>query len=256
MSKSEHRWRDFKKVHPTAAVFNKGTTDDDLRKLAADINANGLKARIREREVAGEPGTRYIIDGISRLDAMEKVLGWQLVDEKGNWIGAVSGQVELRFGRTHEQIRGEVISLNARRRHQTKEDLAEAIAETKKIEYATRGKEFLISGDEKPHSPKGGRPRDEFKKEVIEEAAKFGISKPAAERGLARLPDRPKIKTKKPKHKPPEPKKEETFDQKLWRRWLAWLKNLKPHEVRVAKELVHKWTTPGWKENCAVKPIA
>jgi hypothetical protein len=195
-------WRDFRKIHPAAAIFNEKTTDDDLKKLAADIKAEGLKARIREREVAGEKGVRYVIDGISRLDAMEQVLDWQIINERGEWIGALEGNVELRFGRTHEQIAREVISLNAKRRHNTKEDLAAAIAEALKLERVTKGKGISHIDDEKKPRPRG-RPRDEYKEEVVKEAAKHNISKPTVEKALARQPDRPKIE--KPKSKEPEP---------------------------------------------------
>src|SRR5438094_10492118 len=154
--KPERNWRDFNfRPHPTALVFNKRTTEADLKALAKDIDVNGLKTRIRTREVAGEQGIIYVIDGISRLDAMEKVLGWTLVNEKGEWQGALSGQVEHRKGRTHEQIAKEVISFNAARRHLSKEDLAAAIAEAVKAEAKETGKEFSAVEGEKLKSKRG-----------------------------------------------------------------------------------------------------
>ncbi len=208
----EHSWRDFWEIHPAAAVFNKRTTPKGLTELAKDIDANGLKARIRTRSTPGD-GKVYVIDGISRLDSMEKELGWQIVNAKGEWIGAASGQVEHRAGRTHEQIRDEVISFNAKRRHHTKEDLAAAIAETAKLEYTAKRKEFpAISGEKLPTprskdeykaeaAPTTGRPKDELKAEIIKKAAEKGVSKRTVERVLARQSDRPKIATRKGRKK-------------------------------------------------------
>src|SRR5262249_44630042 len=71
---NKHSWRDFWKPHPAAEVFHRRTTPEQLRDLAKDIDeANGLKVAIQTRNVPGENG--YVIDGISRLDAMEKILG-------------------------------------------------------------------------------------------------------------------------------------------------------------------------------------
>ena len=68
-------WRDVLKIHPAAELFPR-MSDDELRELAADIKAHGLKQPI----VSWSPGyvgdgekdrPRYVLDGISRLDAME-----------------------------------------------------------------------------------------------------------------------------------------------------------------------------------------
>jgi hypothetical protein len=217
-------WRTFFTVHPVAAVFNKGTTKQDLAKMAKDIEASGrLQARIVTVHVADTSGGKvYVVDGITRLDAMES-LGWQIVDEHGNWIGAVEGMVDHRRNYSHEQVAKLVISLNAKRRHQTKEDIAAAIAETVKLERAAREKEFLVSERRETPSPKVGRPKDEVKAEVVEKAAEHGIGKRTAEKALARQPDRPKI-TKQPA--PPKRKREpvRTFEDEVWARWSRWLK--------------------------------
>ncbi len=114
--KPRKSWRDCYQVHPACEVFP-APSKDELRKLADDIDANGLEVPIQTRHVAGADGGRtYVIDGRSRLDAMES-LGWQIVNVKGEWIGALAGKVEHRAGRTHEQIVAEVISLNITRRH-------------------------------------------------------------------------------------------------------------------------------------------
>jgi hypothetical protein len=195
-----HSWRDFRTVHPSANVFHRRTTDQQLAAIASDIHKHGLKTRIREREIAGEPGIRYVTDGVTRLDAMEKVLGWQIINDEGNWIGAVEGKVELRFGYTHDQVRNEVISFNAKRRHQTKEDIVEAIAETLKLEYATKGKAISPSMAKSVGGKGGGSTKDEYKTDLVKKSAEAGASKRTAERFLARQPDRPKHK-REPKHK-------------------------------------------------------
>src|SRR5262245_59879101 len=81
-------WRDFYTTHPAADVFPV-MLSDDLQQLATDIEKNGLKVPIQTRQVAGE-ATTYVIDGRNRLDAMEKVLGWQIIDGNGNWFAALA----------------------------------------------------------------------------------------------------------------------------------------------------------------------
>jgi hypothetical protein len=224
--KPERNWRDFSfRPHPTALVFNKRTTEADLKALAKDIDVNGLKTRIRTREVAGEAGIIYVIDGISRLDAMEKVLGWTIVDEKGNWQGALLGKVEHLVGRTHEQIAKEVISFNATRRHQSKQELVKDIDEAIKAgENLAATSEEGISRKPYKKMPRGkGRPKDEHKAKVVKEAAKHGISKSTVEKGLAdkKAPDKGKAKGKAPKGSTRQPKaKAKTFEDQVWL-WFA-----------------------------------
>ena len=114
--------------HPAALVFHKDTTDEDRKKISDDLKENQrLQARIVTAHVAdGSRGKTYIVDDITRLDEME-ALGWQIVDEHGNWIGQLEGMVDHRRNYTHEQVRQLVISLNANRRHKTKEQIADSI---------------------------------------------------------------------------------------------------------------------------------
>jgi hypothetical protein len=115
MSDVKPGWREFYNVHPALEVFPR-MTPDHRRKLAASINKVGLKVPIQTRSVAGE-AQRYVIDGRNRLDAME-LLGWSLIDERGDWHGALANipgartLVELRMGRTHAEIIAEVESYN------------------------------------------------------------------------------------------------------------------------------------------------
>src|SRR5207237_4700431 len=109
----QHSWRDFYEPHPAALVFHHHTTDEDRKKMRDDLKENQrLQARIVTAHVADETaGKTYVVDGITRLDQMEE-LGWQIVDEDGNWIGQVEGLVDHRRSYTHQQVARLIISLN------------------------------------------------------------------------------------------------------------------------------------------------
>jgi hypothetical protein len=77
-------WRKYFKPHTVALIFNECTTDEDRRKLEKDIEKHGLQQPIVTASVPNEDKV-YVIDGISRLDAME-ALGWQIVNSKGEWV--------------------------------------------------------------------------------------------------------------------------------------------------------------------------
>jgi hypothetical protein len=207
-------WRDFWKVHPAANVFPL-MPPDELRKLAADIDKNGLKVSIQTRAVAGEAAP-YVIDGRNRLDAME-LLGWEIVNEKGEWHGALAIvpetklKVEHLVGYTHKQITAEVIGYNIHRRHLTKQGQVELIGRALKAVTGV----FRHDGEElSPVSV--GRPKDEHKAAVIKEAAKAGISKRTVERQLAK----PQVKPRKPK--PPPDTTSEAFFTGRFNRWLDY----------------------------------
>jgi len=114
-------WRDFWKVHPAAEAFPLMDAEE-LRKLADDIDANGLKVPAERRLT--KSGV-YVIDGRNRLDALESK-GVQLVNDKGGWLHP---EYVHSPGReyTDAEIANEVIALNARRRHQSKYELADCI---------------------------------------------------------------------------------------------------------------------------------
>jgi len=125
-------WRDFVRVHPALDIFP-SASDDELRKLADDIDFHGLKVPIQTRSVAGELNENdkpivYLIDGRKRLDAMT-LLGWRIIDENGDWHGALAvipgtvPKVVHRMGRTHAEIINEVRSLNWNRRHLSAKEL-------------------------------------------------------------------------------------------------------------------------------------
>jgi hypothetical protein len=160
-------WRDVLKIHPAAELFPR-MSDDELRELAADIKAHGLKQPI----VSWSPGyvgdgvkdrPRYVLDGISRLDAME-LAGLPLVSDEGELTGARFDQLwekdRVCSTASGRQIKPDtdpyayVISANIRRRHLTAEQKREliaklikstpeksdrAIAKTAKVDHKTVG---------------------------------------------------------------------------------------------------------------------
>jgi len=147
------------------------------------------RSRIVTVHIADESGGKtYVADGITRLDAME-ALGWQIVDEHGNWIGALDGKVDHRPNYTHEQVAKLVISLNAKRRHQSKQELVDAI--DKALKAAEEPAAGVSNKDyEKLPSKRGrlgeGRPKDPHKAKVVEQAADIGIPKATVEAALAK----------------------------------------------------------------------
>jgi ParB-like chromosome segregation protein Spo0J len=190
-------WRDFYKVHPAADAFPL-LSPDELQKLARDIDKNGLKIPIQTRAVAGEAGV-YVIDGRNRLDAMQS-LGWQIVNEQGEWIGVLGtapgivGRVEHRVGYTHEKIAAEVIAFNIHRRHLSKEEQVELLDKALRAANPTdnaimalsvkRGEHGRLIGSTKGHT---GR--------VIEAAKVIGVSERTVKRGLAKRSPKP-LRTK------------------------------------------------------------
>jgi hypothetical protein len=62
-------WRDVFTVRPVAAMFPP-LDKDELRELGEDIKKNGLR---EPAEYIEENGTKILVDGRKRLDAMERV---------------------------------------------------------------------------------------------------------------------------------------------------------------------------------------
>jgi hypothetical protein len=63
------RWRDVYKIHPLAAILPR-MDSEELKELAEDIKRNGLKHKIVLWQEGGAKDI-YVVDGVSRLDAME-----------------------------------------------------------------------------------------------------------------------------------------------------------------------------------------
>jgi hypothetical protein len=70
-------WRNVLKIHEAAAAYPP-LPENELRELAEDIRVNGLQAPIvlyREGEKVS------VLDGVHRLDALEKILGIDLISD-------------------------------------------------------------------------------------------------------------------------------------------------------------------------------
>ncbi len=169
-------WRTFYKVHPACDVFPR-LSQTEQRDLANDIEANGLKVAIQTREVAGE-NVKYMTDGRERLDAMESK-GWQIVNDKGEWIGALARvpgsvcKVEHRQGYTHENVAGEVIAFNIHHRHLNADQRAMLVAKLRVPQLRAEAKErqtaHLRKGDQIPVLPDSSK-RESTRERLAEEA--------------------------------------------------------------------------------------
>jgi hypothetical protein len=77
LDKTPKSWRDLIKAHPAAELFPR-PSDEELRALGEDIKQHGLTSPITIFAELLQPGDlssgfKYsLLDGISRLDAMEK----------------------------------------------------------------------------------------------------------------------------------------------------------------------------------------
>jgi hypothetical protein len=142
-------WRDKFPIHPAAELFPR-MSDAELAALGADIRKNGLTSPI----VLWSPGhpddgkeqrPRFVLDGISRLDAMERV-GNSVVNNKGQLTGLFGARFQrlfekrqvhslsLRDGLSPARVEADtdpyayVISANIHRRHLTAEQRRDLIA--------------------------------------------------------------------------------------------------------------------------------
>jgi hypothetical protein len=135
MEKLLTHWRDHLKIHRAAELFPR-MTDDELAELGNDIKKNGLASPI----ILWSPGfqgdgmgkrPRYVLDGINRLDAMQR-MGIQIITSKG-------GLDELLFETRYEKKIDSgikpatdpyayVVSANINRRHLTAEQKRELAA--------------------------------------------------------------------------------------------------------------------------------
>ena len=224
-------WRDFYKVHAAAEVFPL-LSPHELQKLARDIDKNGLKTPIQTRAVAGE-ASPYIIDGRNRLDAMES-LGWQMVNDQGEWIGVLGnvpgtvGKVEHRLGYTHEKIAAEVIAFNIHRRHLSKEEQVELLDKALRAANPTenasmarsvkRGDRGRLTGSTKGHTGK-----------VVEAAKVIGISERTTKRGLAKQSSKPP---------PPKPQIDKTSPEYVVRKFQQFMDRWPVTRHRVVKGIL------------------
>lgn len=268
-AESKPSWREFFTPHPAAEVFRKMTTDSQLRKLAQDIEANGLKIPIQVRNVTGDT-TDYIIDGVSRLDAMETELGWQIVDAKGDWAGKLydipGRKVQWCGGYTHERIVAEVASYNEHRRHLNESQRGIAAAELAELLAS------YLSNDKKLQHP-AHRPSKGITEAVEQTAKKMNVGVATVHRArkvLKRAPDKIEaIKTGKlsvakaereTKHrKATKPTKPLTFEALVSKKFDLWLNRNwtmgKHRDVRF--RLVTRWLSRyDPKTDSAIAPVS
>jgi ParB-like chromosome segregation protein Spo0J len=117
---SAKSWRDVLPVHPAAEIFPR-MGDDELRALAEDIKQHGLKVPVIFFK--GSNGEISLLDGISRLDAME-LAGIAPVEDGNLAAGLKHLLASDKDGNPFELV----ASLNAHRRHLTAEQKRDLIA--------------------------------------------------------------------------------------------------------------------------------
>src|SRR5262249_28691019 len=127
------KWRDVLPIHPAAELFPR-LPPDELKALGADIKTNGQRQPIAIIEKARrrpdgtlhvkDPPLQEVLDGISRLDAMEAA---------GIAVTGKDGQLHKQVSRTvvdTDEVDpvAYVISANIHRRHLTAEQKRDLIA--------------------------------------------------------------------------------------------------------------------------------
>ena len=120
MSTSQ-RWRDRLKIHPAAALFPP-LSNEELRDLAKDIKQHDLRERVAC--IKEQDGTRVVVDGRSRLDALE-LLGEDV-------FGGRCREVFQELPPDVDPV-DYVISANIHRRHLTGGQKREAISKLLKM---------------------------------------------------------------------------------------------------------------------------
>jgi hypothetical protein len=129
-------WRDVLPIHPAADLFPR-MSESELAALAEDIKANGLKSPV-VLWVPGSPNDypddsdppRYVLDGINRLDAMERA-GIQLVENDPTDPDPFTNRLTACSRDKYESDTDPyayVISANIHRRHLTAEQKRDLIA--------------------------------------------------------------------------------------------------------------------------------
>jgi hypothetical protein len=118
-------WRDVLPIHPACAAYPQ-IGAGELADLAADIRVNELQVEVVV--FWDEAGKEWLLDGRSRLDALESN-GINLIDKDGNFDRtrvpiagkAANGVRTVRWGDEAENPFVLAASLNAHRRHLTPE---------------------------------------------------------------------------------------------------------------------------------------
>src|SRR5215831_2632197 len=167
MNNNQPSWRAFKKIHPVAKLFP-AFEPDVLQEMANDIESSGgLKLPVRT--CVDDEGDLCVFEGVNRLDALE-LAGHKLVDDQGKWTPFATPCIQYVGRRTDAQIAMEVISLNIRRRHLTKQqqvELIDAVLKVAKVHSAKMARSVGGKG--------GGSTKDHHKTAVVGLAAGVGI---------------------------------------------------------------------------------
>ena len=229
--------------HPLALTFP-ALDDKHLAELAADIKRRGLLHPIVIYE-------GKILDGVQRYNACQ--------------LANVYPK-RVQFDKLAEDVRKQgpaafVLSQNLFRRqlHLTDDQRVAIVTKLRKPQFEAEARErkkasqFVAkSPNESPSEPtvvsKSTPPSDKTHERIAKEAkatpykARQAGKLTAEElddvaKGKKKLRD---IEKRTPKRK--QPKKEKTLEERIWARWLSWIKKYSPAEALEVKKLVHKWT--------------
>jgi hypothetical protein len=117
-------WRARLKVHPAAELFPL-MSEDELSELAADVKKNGLREKVKL--IQGDNGDYAVLDGRNPLDALE-LIGADLFDSEGGPDFGIFYCKDLGDPTAY------VISRNIRRRHLTRKQKHELVANLIKLD--------------------------------------------------------------------------------------------------------------------------
>jgi hypothetical protein len=165
-------WRDVLPVHP-AANLSPQWSHDALVELGKNINTNGLQVPLvlwAKTPKDAEDGKLYLLDGRSRLTAME-MAGIEVVKQgKLNISGICEIAenvrcVETRYGGDPYEI---VLSLNVHRRHLTPEQKRDLIAKALKEKPELSNRQIAEQEKVSPHTVSATRAKLEATEQIAQ----------------------------------------------------------------------------------------
>jgi ParB-like chromosome segregation protein Spo0J len=222
------------KIHPLANLLPR-MTKKEYAELTEDVKANGIQMPLLFTK-----DKKTLIDGRHR---------WYVAHDLGLKISSLP--IEYFKGKDDE-IPNVIISRNLMRRNIEDADQRVAIAlqirgetleKEAKERQADKSGAFKESGKKGPMVAQLAKDAkvSQHKAEQAVKAKKAGLLGKVAS-GVMKLRDAAK--------KSPQSKRGQTmakkkagkpFDQTVWKRWLTWLKQWKPEEVREVKGLIRGW---------------
>jgi ParB-like chromosome segregation protein Spo0J len=182
---TKRKWRDVLKVHPSAEEFP-SPTPEEFKKLKDSIRKQGL---LLNKIVVwqGPDGEDYLLDGRSRLDALEALdkldLIWEGPRQKYNLT-----QVLWMMGDV--DVAEQVIAANIIRRHLTPKQRVDLADNARKAARAFAKAQVTLSGEASPvkdQQPIGGGPgqlKGSTKSRVGEVAEAAGVHRQTARKYL------------------------------------------------------------------------